>query len=86
MTPSLKDKIANFSRRLQSRSSQKRLEHKENQTKYRKMTRRSRSHLRMSIYRDGLFHNAQTRTSYAGSPTVRYQAYIASGSGSRYFS
>ena len=40
----------------------------------------------MSIYRGGLFHNAQmriTRTSYAGSPTVRYRAYIASGSGSR---
>ena len=40
----------------------------------------------MSIYRGGLFHNAQTRTLYAGSPTVRYRAYIAPGSGSRYFS
>ena len=34
-----------------SRNSQKRLKHKENQTKYRKMTRKPRSHVRILIYR-----------------------------------
>ena len=34
-----------------SRKSQKRLEHKENQTKYRKMTRKPRSPVRVLIYR-----------------------------------
>ena len=33
------------------RNSQKRLEHKENQTKYRNMTRKPRSHVRILIYR-----------------------------------
>ena len=40
-------KITNFSRHPLSRNSQKRLEHKENQTKYRKMTRKPRSHVRI---------------------------------------
>ena len=34
-----------------SHNSQKRLEHKENQTEYRKTTRKSRSHVRILIYR-----------------------------------
>ena len=33
------------------RNSQKRLEHKENQTKYRNMTKKPRSHVRILIYR-----------------------------------
>ena len=33
-----------------SHNSQKRLEHRENQTKYRKMTRKPRSHVRILIY------------------------------------
>ena len=49
-------KIVNFSRStLLSRNSQKRLEHKENQTKYRKMTRKPRSHVRILIYRTWAF-------------------------------
>ena len=34
-----------------SRNSQERFEHKEHQTKYRKMTRKPRSHVRFLIYR-----------------------------------
>ena len=44
-------KIANFLTTPLSRNSQKRLEHKENQTKYRKMTRKSRSSSRILICR-----------------------------------
>ena len=46
-----RDKIANFFTTPLSHNSQKRLEHKENQTKYRKMTRKPRSHVRNLIYR-----------------------------------
>ena len=44
----------NFFTTLLSRNSQKKLKHKENQTKYRNMTRKTRSHVRMFLYKRGL--------------------------------
>ena len=49
--PRLWGQNCKFFTTLLSRNSQKRLEHKENQTKYRKMTRKPRSHARILIYR-----------------------------------
>ena len=47
MTPRLKSQNCKFLTTPLSRNSQKRLVHKENQTEYRKMTRRSGSHVRI---------------------------------------
>ena len=51
MTPRLWGQNRKFFTTPSSRYSQKRLEHKENQTKYRKMTRKPRSHVRILVYR-----------------------------------
>ena len=53
MTPRLKSQNCKFLTTPLSRNSQKRLEHKENQNEYRKMTRRSGSHVRIlkHVYR-----------------------------------
>ena len=51
MTPRLQGQNCKFSPTLFSRNSQKRFEHKEYQTKCRKMTRKPRSHDRILIYR-----------------------------------
>ena len=52
--PRLLGQNCNFFTTLLSRNSQKKLEHKENQTKYRNMTRKTRSHVRMFVYKRGL--------------------------------
>ena len=51
MTPRFKGQNCKFFTTPLSRNFQKRLERKENQTKYRKMTRKPRSHVRILIYR-----------------------------------
>ena len=51
MTPRLEGQNCRFLTTLLSHNSQEWLEHKENQTKYRKMTRRPHSHVRILIYR-----------------------------------
>ena len=52
--PTLLEQNCNFFTTLLSRNSQKKLKHKENQTKYRNMTRKTRSHVRMFVYKHGL--------------------------------
>ena len=59
MTPRPQSQIANFTTLL-SHNSKKRLEHEEDQTKYRKMTRKPRSHVRILIYRTWAIPNAQS--------------------------
>ena len=51
MTPRLKGRNCKFFKTRLSRNSSKRLEHKENQTKHRKMTREPRSLVTILIYR-----------------------------------
>ena len=51
MTPRLQGQNCKFFMTPLSCNSQKRLDHKENKTKYRKMTRKPRSHVRISLYR-----------------------------------
>ena len=51
MTPRFKGQNCKFFTTPLSRNFQKRLERKENQTKYRKMTRKPRSYVRLLIYR-----------------------------------
>ena len=51
MTPRPQGQNCKFVKTPLSRNSQKRLEHKENRTKCRKMTRKSQSHIRVLIYR-----------------------------------
>ena len=51
MTSRIKGQNCKFFTTPLSRNSQKRLKHKENQNRYRKMTRKPRSHVRILIYR-----------------------------------
>ena len=51
MTPRLQCQNCKVFTALLSRNFQKRLEHKENQTKYRKMTRKPLSHVKILLYR-----------------------------------
>ena len=51
MTPRLQEQNCKFLTTPLSRNFQKRLEHKENQTKYRNMTEKPQSHVRIFIYR-----------------------------------
>ena len=51
MAPRLSAQNCKFLKFLLSLNSQKRLEYKENNTKYRSLTRKPRSHVRISIYR-----------------------------------
>ena len=52
--PRLLGQSCNFFTTLLSRNSQKKLKYKENQTKYGNMTRKTRSHVRMFVYKRGL--------------------------------
>ena len=51
MTPRLSGQNCKFFKFLLSSNSQKRLRYKENNTKYRSLTRKPRSHVRILIYR-----------------------------------
>ena len=50
MAPRLSGQICKFLKFLLSLNSQKRLEYKENNTKYRSLTQKPRSHVRILIY------------------------------------
>ena len=58
MTPRRKGQNCKYFKTPLSRNSQKRSEHKENQTKYRKMTWKPRSHVRILIYQTWAFLRA----------------------------
>ena len=58
ITPRLYGQNCKFCTTPLSDKSQKRLVHKENQTKYRNMTRKPRSHVRIVIYRTWAIRNA----------------------------
>ena len=61
MAPRLSGQNCKFFKLLLSLNSQKRLGYKENNTKYRILTRKPRSHVRILIYRTWPIHSRETR-------------------------